>query len=102
MKTFDAVRIIGFLILPLGVALFCSSILGAREEDPYMVQREQMVETQIIRRGVSDRKVLDALRKDVHELKTGLKVHSAWWGAMGAALVMIASYFLPMFLGGCA
>lgn len=50
-------------IMAVAFALCFSTIVWAQREDPYMLKREKMIQDQIIRRGVSDKKVLDAMRK---------------------------------------
>ena len=50
-------------VVAVGFVLCFLNISMAQPEDPYMKKREEMIQYQIIRRGVADKKVLDAMRK---------------------------------------
>ena len=56
-------KISKIFIMSMGFILCFVSVSMAQREDPYMKKREEMIEHQIIRRGVADKKVLDAMRK---------------------------------------
>ena len=46
-------------------------------------------------------KALTSLRSDVQGLRAVLKTHSAWWGAVGAGVIIVLTYIAPLLIGGC-
>ncbi len=52
-----------FLLCVVSVCLNLQEEALGSERDPYLLRRQEMIETQIVSRGVSDKRVLDAMLK---------------------------------------
>ena len=44
---------------------------------------------------------LENLASEVQGLRSVLKTHSAWWGAVGAGAIIVLTYIAPLLIGGC-